>query len=171
MQVRSTTKFIKLGYVLCLAMAIGIAAYLKYTGPADPNYWWLLIVPAFLIILLAMRHMKRLQVKLDIVGDRVRYESGFFSKMTRTEEVIKLQDVQVHQTFGQRIVGIGDLSFETAGGSSRIVMKSIDHPQAAADHILELAKAQRQHIIGKEEKKEARGNKKISRTSVKFFFV
>ncbi len=131
--------------MLCLILAIGIAAYLKYTGPADVNYWWLLIVPAFLMILLLMRHIKRLQVKLDIVGDRVRYESGFFSKMTRTEEVIKLQDVRVDQTLGQRMIGVGDLSFETAGGSSRIVMPSIDRPQAAADHILELAKAQRQH--------------------------
>jgi uncharacterized membrane protein YdbT with pleckstrin-like domain len=144
MQLRASTKFIKLGYVLCLLLAIGIAAYLKSTGPTDEHFWWLLIIPAFLMVILMMRHIRRLIVKLDIIGDRVRYESGFFSKMTRTEEVIKLQDVQVHQTLGQRMMGIGDLSFETAGGSSRIVMKSIDRPQAAADHILELAKAQRQ---------------------------
>jgi uncharacterized membrane protein YdbT with pleckstrin-like domain len=145
MQVRSSTKFIKVGYVLCLIVAAAIAAYLKSTGPADDRYWWVLIVPGFLMILLLMRHIKRRAIKLDIVGDRVRYESGFLSKMTRTEDVIKLQDVQVHQTLGQRMAGIGDLSFETAGGSSRIVMRSIDHPQAVADHILELAKAQRQH--------------------------
>jgi uncharacterized membrane protein YdbT with pleckstrin-like domain len=143
MQLRASTKFIKLGYVLCLMLALAIAVYLKETGPADVRLWWLEIVPGFLMILVLTRHIKRRLVKLDIVGDRVRYESGFFSKMTRTEEVIKLQDVQVHQTLGQRMVGIGDLSFETAGGSSRIVMPSIDRPQAAADHILELAKAQR----------------------------
>jgi uncharacterized membrane protein YdbT with pleckstrin-like domain len=143
MQLRASTKFIKLGYVFCLAMAVGIAAYLKSTGPTDEHFWWVLIVPAFLMVILMMGHIRRRLVKLDIVGDRVRYESGFFSKMTRTEEVIKLQDVQVHQTLGQRMMGIGDLSFETAGGSSRIVMKSIDRPQVAADHILELAKAQR----------------------------
>jgi hypothetical protein len=38
---------------------------------------------------------------------------------------------------------IGDLSLETAGGTSRIAMASIDHPQDIADHILELARAQR----------------------------
>ncbi|HEV1284926.1 MAG TPA: PH domain-containing protein [Bryobacteraceae bacterium] len=143
MQLRASTKFIKLGYVFCLAMAVGIAAYLKSTGPTDEHFWWVLIVPAFLMVILLARHIKRRMIKLDIVGDRVRYESGFFSKMTRTEEVIKLQDVQVHQTLGQRMMGIGDLSFETAGGSSRIVMHSIDRPQVAADHILELAKTQR----------------------------
>jgi uncharacterized membrane protein YdbT with pleckstrin-like domain len=144
MQLRASTKFIKLGYVFCLMLALGIAVYLKSTGPADVRMWWLLILPGFLMIIVLTRHIRRRLIKLDIVGDRVRYESGFFSKMTRTEEVIKLQDVQVHQTLGQRIIGVGDLSFETAGGSSRIVMRSIDRPQLAADHILELAKMQRQ---------------------------
>jgi uncharacterized membrane protein YdbT with pleckstrin-like domain len=142
MQIRASTKFIKLGYVFCLAMAVGIAAFLKSTGPTDEHFWWVLVVPAFLMVILMMRHLKRRMIKLEILGDRVRYESGFFSKMTRTEQVIKLQDVRVDQTLGQRMMGIGDLSFETAGGASRIVMHSIDNPQAAADHIMELAKAQ-----------------------------
>jgi uncharacterized membrane protein YdbT with pleckstrin-like domain len=144
MQIRSSTKFIKLGYAFCLILALAIVGYVKSTGPVDQRLWWLLILPAFLLIVVMSRHVKRRLTKLEILGDRVRYQSGFFSKMTRTEEVIKLQDVRVDQSLGQRIVGIGDLSFETAGGSSRIVMPSIDRPQAAADHILELAKAQRQ---------------------------
>jgi uncharacterized membrane protein YdbT with pleckstrin-like domain len=143
MQLRASTKFIKLGYALCLLLAVAIAVYLKSIGPSDDRLWWLMIVPAVLLILVLTRHMKQRLIKLEIHGDRVRYESGFFSKMTRTEEVVKLQDMQVHQSIGQRMMGIGDLSFETAGGSSRIVMRSIDRPQAAADHILELAKAQR----------------------------
>jgi uncharacterized membrane protein YdbT with pleckstrin-like domain len=143
MQIRASTKFIKLGYVFCLAMAAGIAAFLKATGPTDEHFWWVLVVPAFLIVILMMRHMKRLLVKLEITTDHVRYESGLFSKMTRTEDVTKLQDVQVRQTLPQRMMGIGDLSFETAGASSPIVMHSIDNPQAAADYILQMAKAQR----------------------------
>ena len=82
-------------------------------------------------------------MKLEIFGDRLRYESGFLAKTTRTMELAKVQDVRVDQTLGQRMIRVGDLSFETAGGSSRIVIRSIDNPQMAADHILELAKAQR----------------------------
>ena len=143
MQIRPSIKLIKFGYILCLLLAVAIAVYLKQTGPADERSWWLLIIPGLLILVLVTRHIKRRLTKLEIINDRVRYESGFFSKMTRTEEVIKLQDVRVDQTLGQRMIGVGDLSFETAGGSSRIVMPSIDRPQAAADHILELSKAQR----------------------------
>jgi putative membrane protein len=143
MVLRPSTKFIKLGYVLCLILAVAIAAYLKSTGPADVQLWWLLIVPGFLLVIVMTRHIKQRLIKLEVLADRVRYQSGFLSKMTRTEEVIKLQDVRVDQTLGQRMMGIGNLSFETAGGSSRIVMPSIDRPQLAADHILELAKTQR----------------------------
>jgi membrane protein YdbS with pleckstrin-like domain len=143
MVLRPSTKFIKLGYALCLILAIAMAAYLQSTGPADVRYWWLLIAPGLLILLVMTRHMKQRLIKLEVLGDRVRYQSGFLSKTTRTEEAIKLQDVRVDQTLGQRMMGIGDLSFETAGGSSRIVMPSIDSPQLAADHILELARAQR----------------------------
>ena len=68
-------------------------------------------------------------------------KSGLFSKTTRTIELAKVQDVRVDQTLGQRLLKIGDLSLESAGGTSRIVMQSIDRPQEAADHILELSRA------------------------------
>jgi membrane protein YdbS with pleckstrin-like domain len=142
MVLRPSTKFIKLGYALCLILAVAIAAYLKSTGPADERLWWVLIVPGVFMVLVMMRHLKQRMIKLEVLSDRVRYESGFFSKTTRTEQVLKLQDVRVDQTLGQRMMGIGNLSYETAGGSSRIVMPSIDNPQLAADHILELARAQ-----------------------------
>ncbi|MGA3206127.1 MAG: PH domain-containing protein [Bryobacteraceae bacterium] len=131
-----------LGYALCLILALAIVAYLQLKGNEDPRLWWLLIVPGFFMVIVMTRHFKQRLIKLEVFSDRVRYESGFFSKTTRTEQVIKLQDVRVDQTLGQRMMGIGDLSFETAGGSSRIVIRSIDRPQFAADHILELAKAQ-----------------------------
>ncbi len=47
----------------------------------------------------------------------------------------------MNQTLTQRMMNVGDISLETAGGSSRVVMSAIDRPQEAADHILELARA------------------------------
>jgi len=145
MQLRPSLKFIKLGYVICLLMAVAITVY-WLTSADHPDYpiWAPLAVPALLALVLAVRHIQRSFIKLLILGDRLRYESGILSKSTRTIELAKVQDVRVDQTFGQRIAKIGDLSLETAGGSSRIVMHSIDNPQEAADHILGLARAQRE---------------------------
>ena len=55
-------------------------------------------------------------------------------------ELAKVQDVRFDQSFGQRIINTGDLSLETAGESSRIVMRSIDNPKVVAEHILELSR-------------------------------
>lgn len=141
MQLRASLKMIKLGYVLSLLLALGIAFYLEAAHNEDPKMWGLLAIPAILMIFVAIRHMRRRLTKLVILEDRLRFESGFFSKTTRTVELAKVQDVRVDQTLGQRMLNTGDLSLETAGGTSRIVMLSIDRPQAAADHILQLSKA------------------------------
>lgn len=150
MQVRPSTKFVKLGYVLCLILAAALAAYLKATGPADARLWWTLTAPALLAVVVAARHIEKRLMKLEITGDRLRFESGFLSKSTRTMELVKVQDVRVDQTLGQRMAGLGDLSFETAGTGSRIVIRSVDRPQLAADHILELAKGQRSKPEGEQ---------------------
>jgi membrane protein YdbS with pleckstrin-like domain len=141
MLLRPSLKFVKLSYVVCLLLAVAIAVYLA-TNPL-PHGAYAFALPAVLAIFTAIRHMQRRLVKLTILGDRLRYEAGLISKSTRTVELVKVQDVRVDQTFGQRLAGIGNLSLETAGGTSRIEMDGIDRPQEAADHILELARAQR----------------------------
>jgi len=102
--------------------------------------WAVEAVPALAVLYLMIRHMRRRMVKLTILDDRLRYEAGFLSKTTRTMELTKVQDVRVDQTMGQRMLNIGNLSLETAGESSRIVMPSVDRPHEAADRILEYAR-------------------------------
>jgi len=143
MQLQPSIKIVKLGYIFCLLLAVAVAVYLAAIKNRDPRMWAMLILPGVLVLFVGIRHVRRRLTKLTILGDRIRYESGLFSKSTRTMELAKIQDVRVDQTLSQRMIGVGDLSIETAGQSSHIVMRSIDHPQAAADHILGLAKAQR----------------------------
>jgi membrane protein YdbS with pleckstrin-like domain len=142
-QLRPSIKLIKLVYILSLIAAVAIAVYLLSIHNSDGRMWALLLLPAIAILFAAIRHLRRRMTKLTILGDRLRYESGLFSKTTRTMELAKVQDVRVDQTLGQRMLNIGDLSLETAGETSRIVMESIDRPREAADHILELSRARR----------------------------
>ncbi len=143
MELRTSVKIIKFGYLLCVLVAIGIAGYLQYIHKEDQRMWALEALPALGILILAVRHMRRRLIKLTILDDRLRYESGVMSKSTRTMELTKIQDVRVDQTLGQRMLDIGDLSLETAGESSRIVMRSIDRPHEASDRILALSRAHR----------------------------
>ena len=143
MQLRPSLKFIKLSYAFCVILAVAIGVYLAVDKTRPDWAVWYLIAPGFLLVLTAIRHIQRRLVKLEILGDHLRYQSGLFSRSTRTMELAKVQDVRVDQTLGQRMAGIGDLSLETAGQGSRMVIESIDNPQQAADHILGLARAQR----------------------------
>jgi membrane protein YdbS with pleckstrin-like domain len=144
MKVRQSLKGVKIAYALVLILAAAIAAYwLSSSNPPDVPLWGPMLAPAALLLLVAIRHMRRRTTCLDVEGERLRYEAGLFSKTSRIMELAKVQDVRFDQTFGQRMIGTGDLSLETAGEASRIVMPSIDRPREVAEHILELSKAQR----------------------------
>jgi membrane protein YdbS with pleckstrin-like domain len=140
-QLRPSIKLIKLVYIVSLIAAVAIAIYLLSIPNRDDRLWALLLLPALAIFFAGIRHLRRRLTKLTVLEDRLRFEAGLFSKTTRTLELAKVQDVRVDQTLGQRLLNIGDLSLESAGGTSRIVMQSIDRPQEAADHILELSRA------------------------------
>ncbi|HEY7334791.1 MAG TPA: PH domain-containing protein [Bryobacteraceae bacterium] len=140
MQLRQSLKAIKLGYTLCLLLELAIVVYwIAAKPPAEIPVWAPMLVPVVLAFFVAVRHIRRRMTIITVSVDKLRYESGLFSKTTRTVELMKVQDVRVDQTLAQRMFNIGDISLETAGGSSRIVMTSIDDPQTAADHILKMA--------------------------------
>ena len=135
--IRPSLKFIKLGYVLTILLLVGAliayAAVLKSekTGP------WLPVLAAVLVLWPAARHFRRQFIKLSLTGDKLRYECGFLSRSTRTIPISKVQDVRVDQSLGQRMFGVGNVSIETAGGTSRLTVKNLDCPQAVADEIMD----------------------------------
>jgi membrane protein YdbS with pleckstrin-like domain len=106
--------------------------YLTYTVGAVVLLSGLLLVP---------RVIRFKSTQITIGEGRLHYESGVLSKVSRTMELSKVQDVRVDQTLGQRILGMGDLALETAGETSRITMAGIDRPREAADYILQLSRS------------------------------
>jgi membrane protein YdbS with pleckstrin-like domain len=146
MQLRPSLKFVKLSYLLCILLAIVIGVFLaaeKDNQQVQDWGKWTFILPAILALFTMIRHMRNRMVRITVSDDRVREEVGFLSKSTRTIELDKIQEVNVRRTMWQRLWGVGDLSMETAGRSSQLAIHSIDHPQQAADRILEAARALR----------------------------
>lgn len=136
--VRPSTKFIKIGYLVVILLVI--AAAIGQSQIELPKGWPLWAMPVAVALLLlwpASRHWRRQFTKMTMVGDKLRYETGILSKATRTIQLSKVQDVTVRQSLGQRLAGVGDLSIETAGESSRLTFPNIDRPQAIADQIID----------------------------------
>jgi len=134
-------KFVKAGAVACALLAIALEfAVWSYTG----TFTWLMILPLLLLVWPLLRAAERRFTRVTVAGDRLRYETGFLSKSTRTIQLSKVQDVRVDQGLAQRMFHVGNLSIETAGETSRLTIDNVDAPQELADELLNRA----QHPAG-----------------------
>ena len=130
-------KLIYAGYAAIVLLVLG--AFLLYDWYATTQPVW---VPALTLVLLlwpASKHIRRRLTRMTLSGDKLRYESGFLSKTTRSIQLSKIQDVRVDQSIAQRMLGAGDISIETAGETSRLTMHNVDRPQEVADYVMDAA--------------------------------
>jgi uncharacterized membrane protein YdbT with pleckstrin-like domain len=136
--IQPTAKFLKAGTLLAAVIFLGleIAYLVEWQDQVDR---WAMAVPPLILLWPLARWIKRSLTKATITGDRLRYESGFPSKSTRTIQLSKVQDVRVDQRMSQRLFGVGNISIETAGEASRLTLHNVDDPQGLADEILNRA--------------------------------
>jgi uncharacterized membrane protein YdbT with pleckstrin-like domain len=139
--IRPSTKLIRASYLLAVLLAAAVLILGRQYQIAMETQYALLILPAVLLIGTIWRHFSRRFVKLTVADGRLRYQSGIFSRTIRTLELNRIQDVRADQTFGRRILGVGDITIETASESGRLVVEAIDAPQRAAERILDAARA------------------------------
>ena len=140
--IQPTAKFLRAGTILATVIFLGleIAYVVQWQDQVGESARrWVMIVPALILLWPLVRWMKRGLTKATITGDRLRYESGFPSKSTRTIQLNKVQDVRVDQRMSQRMFGVGDISIETAGEASRLTLHNVDDPQGLADEIMNRA--------------------------------
>lgn len=128
-------KLIKFGYFLAVVVIVA-AVIVQVNYMPQGQQPWLLAVAVLAFVWPIRSHIRRQSTKATITGDKLRYEAGLLSKTTRTIQLSKVQDVRVDQTLGQRILGVGDISIETSGESSRLTIHHIDQPQTVADEII-----------------------------------
>jgi uncharacterized membrane protein YdbT with pleckstrin-like domain len=100
---------------------------------------WIAWVALVLVLWPIQRHARNRLIRMTILDDKLRYEVGALNKTTRTILISRVQDLTVHQRVGQRIFGVGDLSIETAGETSRLTIPEIDRLQEIADRINQLS--------------------------------
>ena len=133
--IRPTSKFLKAGTFTLLAAVLG-ANIAWWTIPPTKESWWPPLALLALLLWPAARWVRRRFTKAVISGDRLRFETGMASKSTRTIQLSKIQDVRVDQSLFQRLFGVGDISIETAGETSRLTIMDVDDPQRIADDVM-----------------------------------
>jgi membrane protein YdbS with pleckstrin-like domain len=139
--IRPSMKLVKAWYwVALLVIVAAVVVQVRYLrpreDPAGMHLPWLPAIAAVVLLVPIRRHLRRQSAKMTLTGDKLRYAAGWLSKTTRTVQLSKIQDVRVDQSIGQRLLGVGDLSIETSGESSRLEMDNLDRPQTIADALI-----------------------------------
>jgi uncharacterized membrane protein YdbT with pleckstrin-like domain len=140
--IRPSMKFIKAGYVFALlVVCAALIVHYKYLAVQYPDqrYPYLPIASLFLLLWPIKRHLQRQTVKLTMAADKLRYETGLTTKSMRLIQLHKVQDVRVIQSVWQRLFSVGDISIETAGENSRLVVENLDRPRELAEQITDAA--------------------------------
>jgi uncharacterized membrane protein YdbT with pleckstrin-like domain len=120
-----------------VVIGAGIWAYYAYAQVSVPDAPpWLLAIPFIALLPPIKMHIKRRLITLRFHDDHLTLETGLFSRTRRTVDMAKIQDVTVRQTFGQRILGVGDLMLESAGESGAMGIGNLDRPRQIADAII-----------------------------------
>lgn len=134
--VQPTKKWIRIQYwTVFLVLCVCVGLYVnKFADKASP---WVLVVPALLFLFPLRAQLRRHFTKGALAAGKLRYESGVFSKTTRTIPVSKIQDVRADQTLLQRLLGVGDVTVETAGEAGALAIRNIDDPQGVVEAILD----------------------------------
>jgi uncharacterized membrane protein YdbT with pleckstrin-like domain len=136
--IHPSMKTVWAAYLLAIVIALaGMWAISQYArNPPD----WLYLVPLIVLLPPLNMHLRRRTVTLRFHDDHLTLEAGFFSRTRRTVDMAKIQDVTVRQSFGQRLMGVGDLMLESAGESGAMGIKNLDGPREIADIIINSSK-------------------------------
>ena len=132
--IHPSMKTVWLAYIVAI-LVIGAGVWLFSTYAQDQPVW-LAAIPCVVLLIPIRMHFSRRLVSMRLHDHHLTMESGLFSRVRRTIDMAKIQDVTVRQTFGQRLMGVGDLQFESAGESSGMGMGNVDGPRRIADQII-----------------------------------
>ena len=136
LNIQPTAKFLRAGFLLIAVIFVALEVGCLMWWNAAAGSALIMIAPPLLFLWPLSKATRRKFTKTTISGDRLRFESGITSKTTRNIQMSKIQDVRVDQRVIQRVFNVGDLSIETAGEQSRLMIPNVDNPQGVADEIL-----------------------------------
>jgi len=117
--------------LMFLIPVVFVLAYLKgnqYFSPENLRVVHVVIVAVF-VYLIAVVIYRRYSWAYAIDGDTIESREGIIARKVRSIRIQDLRNINVNQTLIQRIMGVGDVEFSSAGGSGiEVVFRGVDKP-------------------------------------------
>jgi uncharacterized membrane protein YdbT with pleckstrin-like domain len=93
------------------------------------------VTVAGLVLTYGIGWIKRATTRYSVSDDRIHIRTGIVSRREHSTQLSRIQNVNVTQSLFQRLLGIGDVDWDTAGteeASSDFTFRGVDDPSALA---------------------------------------
>jgi uncharacterized membrane protein YdbT with pleckstrin-like domain len=117
--------------VMFLTPVLFVLAYLKGDQYfSAPNLRVVLVVcMAVFVYLIAVVVYRRYSWAYTINGETIESREGLIARKVKSIRVQDLRNINVNQSLWQRILGVGDVEFSSAGGSGiEVAFRGVDKP-------------------------------------------
>ena len=125
--------------VMFLMPIVFVLAYLKgnqYFSPENLRVVYVVIVAVF-VYLIAVVVYRRYSWAYAINGETIESREGLIARKVKSIRVQDLRNVNVRQTFWQRLLGVGDVEFSSAGGTGiEVTFYGVTDPLGAKDRVM-----------------------------------
>jgi uncharacterized membrane protein YdbT with pleckstrin-like domain len=117
--------------IMFLLPFVFILAVLKghqYFSPENLRVVYVVIAAVF-VYLIAVVIYRRYSWAYNIDSETIESREGVIARKVRSIRVQDLRNINVNQTLWQRIMGVGDVEFSSAGGSGiEVTFRGVDDP-------------------------------------------
>jgi uncharacterized membrane protein YdbT with pleckstrin-like domain len=117
--------------IMFLMPVVFILAYVKgsqYFSPENLRVLYVMIAAVF-VYLIAVVIFRRYSWAYTINGETIESREGLIARKVKSIRVRDLRNINVNQTLLQRIMGVGDVEFSSAGGSGiEVTFRGVDNP-------------------------------------------
>ena len=122
--------YVKWTVVSLIPVAVWIILNQFMSDP--PSVLWFLIVTVLALVLTyVVGWVKRATTRYRVTDHRIQIRTGLLSRSDSSANLARVQNVNVHQTVFQRMLGIGDVDWDTAGtdsGDADFTFYGVDDP-------------------------------------------
>lgn len=120
-------------WTLVSLVPIAVWVVLDVAGKSVAATWFAVATLALLVLTYAVGWVRRITTRYLVTDRRIQIRTGIASRNERTTHIDRVQNVNLNQTLAQRILGIGDVDWDTAGTEapeSDFTFRGIDDPSA-----------------------------------------
>ncbi len=117
--------------VMFLMPVIFVLAYLKgnqYFSPENLRVVYVVVVAVFVYLTTVVVY-RRYSWAYTIDGETIESRQGLIARKVKSIRVQDLRNINVNQSLWQRLMGVGDVEFSSAGGSGiEVTFRGVDNP-------------------------------------------